>query len=264
MQPDNVLTGTGIDAGAAEDAVVLVDGNGRLDLPLHLARLLGSRQVNGIGRADLSAGRTPSRTLLGGEFDISFEDLLNGDCLCRAVPRTPGAGTAQLLVDVNCSGEFLALDDFTFYGDAFFRAKLHAYLAGIAPALVPDDLALDVPGFSGECLVLDSNCRTDRSADTTDRTLLVVDLEGDLALQCFLAFFSAFLLSFVLGDVPYDGFTGAYLFADRAAGALLVVNVSHHIILRESFLFDDWKPLFSINLQGQGIERAHNDADATI
>ncbi len=35
------------------------------------------------------------------EFNIAFKNLLNGDCLCRAVLRTPRAGAAVVLNNID-------------------------------------------------------------------------------------------------------------------------------------------------------------------
>ena len=58
--------------------------------------------------------------------------------------------------------------------------------------------------------------------------------------------------------------TWADLFADRAFHTLLLINLCLHVILRETFLLNDRKPLLSVHLQSQCIERAHDDADTTI
>ncbi len=112
--------------------------------------------------------------------------------------------------------------------------------------------------------MLDGDGRADRPADTAERALLIVNLKCGLAPQSFLTLLCAFLRTLILRDVPDDGLAGAYLFTDRATGTLLIVDVGYHIVLRESFLFDNGKSFFSVNLQGQGIERAHNHADAAI
>src|SRR5512136_1926161 len=97
-------------AGPAEHAEVLVHRDLRLLRSLHLGGRWRGRKVDGVAGADLDAGRASRRALLGEELDLAVEELLHGDGLGRAVPAAPGAGAAEVVIDVDLALDLVALD----------------------------------------------------------------------------------------------------------------------------------------------------------
>lgn len=260
---DDVLSGAGVHAGTTEHAVVLVYRDGRLHHTLHIMGGLRGRQVNCIAGTDIRTGGTSAGALFRVELDVAFEDLLDGDSLGRTVPGAPRAGAAGLLVDIDAPVHLVG-DDLPFDGYALDGTHLDTDLAGIAFRFIPDDLAFNLAGFRGECLVPDLDSRADGTAESTEGALFIVDLEGGLALQGELAFLAILNRSLERGDIPVYCVPWADLLAYGAAGALFIVDVRYHVILGESFLFEDGEPLFAVDLEGQGVEGAHDDTDTTV
>ena len=144
--------GACIHAGTAENTIILVDRDVGFDIVPHLGCGLLTGEIDRICRADICAGRTAAGALLGVEFDVAFEDLLDCNCLCRTVLRAPGTGAAVVLDNADLSVNLIR-DNFAFDGDAFFGTGFDAHLAGITFGLVPYNLTFDLTDFSSKLLV---------------------------------------------------------------------------------------------------------------
>ena len=65
-----------------------------------------------------------------------------------------------------------------------------------------------------------------------------------------------------LGYIPLNSIPRAYLLAEYAAGALCLVDLRVLLQDREALLFQDGKLVCAVNGEFDGVEGAHNVADA--
>ena len=237
-----------MNAGPAQYTVICVYSNGSTSP--HILCRLWCREINGICRAYINTGGTSSRTFLCMEGDLSFEDLVNCNCLFRTVLHAPLACAAVFLDDIDFSKFFLSYYspcDF----DRLFRTGLCTDITSITVCFVPDNFTLHLARLRAEWLVENVNGFTQVATDTTLGTLIIINDKFDLEFDG-LPFCKAFLvLPFKQGDITVNCITWTYIITDVAPDTFVLVNCRSLVIGWESFLFKDRQTFFAINFQSK-------------
>ena len=163
LQRESIFRRAGIDAGAAEDTQIVVDGDGGFDaVALHFDGRDRRRQIQSLARTYIDARRTAAGTLGSIDDEFAVEEFRDCNGFTRADLFTPGAGDTLGFVDRDLTRELDLGIDGPVDGYCIVRAGVDTDFAAVTEGFSPEDVACGSNFFSSERNTLLFNCRTKR------------------------------------------------------------------------------------------------------